>query len=89
MLYEVITVFGLATAFLRLSGSFVGAALARLYLETVRNTPLLVQLFCIYFVLGPILDISRFVSAVLALSLFEGAYASEIFRAGIISIHQA
>jgi len=77
---------GLTTAILRLSTSFVGRSLARAYLEIIRNTPLLVQLFFIYFVLSPVLDISRFASAVLALSLFEGAYASEIFRAGIISI---
>jgi polar amino acid transport system permease protein len=57
-------------------------------LELIRNTPLLVQLFFIYFVLSPGLDISRFASAVLSLSLFEGAYASEIFRAGIVSIHR-
>ncbi|GBC61212.1 amino acid ABC transporter permease [Desulfonema ishimotonii] len=80
--------FGLITAFLRLSHAFTGRMLARLYLEVIRNTPLLVQLFCIYFVLAPILDISRFTSAILALSLFEGAYASEIFRAGIISVHR-
>ena len=80
--------FGLTTAFLRLSDSFIGRITARLYIEIIRNTPLLVQLFFIYFVIGPILDISRFTSAVLALSLFEGAYASEIFRAGIVSIHQ-
>ncbi|MBN2125268.1 MAG: amino acid ABC transporter permease [Deltaproteobacteria bacterium] len=78
---------GLGAALLRLSGSFVATAAARAYMECIRNTPLLVQLFFIYFVLGPILDISRFTSAVLALSLFEGAYASEIFRAGIVSIH--
>lgn len=79
--------FGLTTAFLRLSGSLLGRGLARLYLEVVRNTPLLVQLFFIYFVLAPVVGLDRFVSAVLALSLFEGAYASEIFRAGIVSIH--
>ncbi len=79
---------GLITAFLRLSGSFLGKILARVYLELIRNTPLLVQLFFIYFVLAPILDIHRFTAAVLALSLFEGAYASEIFRAGIVSIHR-
>jgi polar amino acid transport system permease protein len=77
---------GLATALLRLSNSFVGRGLARAYLEMVRNTPLLVQIFFVYFVLGPILGISRFYSAVLALSFFEGAYASEIIRAGIVSI---
>ena len=77
---------GLVTALFRVSGSFVAGALARGYLELIRNTPLLVQLFFIYFVLAPILDISRFASAILALSLFEGAYISEIFRAGIVSL---
>lgn len=82
-------VFGLVTALMRLSGSIVARWTARAYLELIRNTPLLVQLFFIYFVLGPVLEIEAFTSAVLALSLFEGAYASEIFRAGILSIHRA
>ena len=77
---------GLAAALLRLSKSFSGKSLAFLYIEIIRNTPLLIQLFFIYFVISPILDISRFASAVTALSLFEGAYISEIFRAGILSI---
>ncbi|MBW2411621.1 MAG: amino acid ABC transporter permease [Deltaproteobacteria bacterium] len=81
-------IFGLTTALMRLSRSFLARSIARGYLEVIRNTPLLVQLFFIYFVLGPVLDISGFVSAVLALSLFEGAYASEIFRAGIVSIQR-
>lgn len=79
---------GLVTALCRLSGSVLARAVSRAYLEVIRNTPLLVQLFFIYFVLSPIFDFSRFFSAVLALSLFEGAYASEIFRAGIVSIHK-
>jgi len=79
-------VFGLTAALCRLSSSFVARVLARIYLEITRNTPLLVQLFFIYFVLSPVLGINRFTSAVLALSLFEGAYASEIFRAGMVSI---
>jgi len=79
---------GLATAFLRLSGSYIGRALARGYLELIRNTPLLVQLFFIYFVLSPVFDFNAWTAAVIALSLFEGAYASEIFRAGIVSIHR-
>jgi polar amino acid transport system permease protein len=80
--------FGLLTALFRLSESPIARLLARGYLEFIRNTPLLVQIFFIYFVLAPILDITRFTSAVLALSLFEGAYASEIFRAGIVSIRR-
>lgn len=78
--------FGLTTALLRLSGSIMGSGLARIYLECIRNTPLLIQIFLIYFVLSPIIGLERFGSAVLALSLFEGAYASEIIRAGILAI---
>ncbi len=79
---------GMITAFLRLSRSILGVLLARGYLEVIRNTPLLVQLFFIYFVLAPVFDWSAWMSAILALSLFEGAYASEIFRAGIVSINR-
>jgi len=79
---------GLVTALCRLSGSVMARMVSRAYLELIRNTPLLVQLFFIYFVLSPIFDLSRFFSAVLALSLFEGAYASEIFRAGMVSMHR-
>lgn len=79
---------GLLTAILRLSNLVMGRLIARCYLEVVRNTPLLIQIFFIYFVLGPVLGLDRFPAAVLALSLFEGAYASEIFRSGILSVEQ-
>ncbi len=81
-------ILGLTTALLRLSRSYLGRAIARVYLELIRNTPLLVQIFFLYFVMAPILDIGRFATAVLALSLFEGAYVSEIIRAGITSIEK-
>lgn len=77
---------GLVTALLRLSDSIVGRAVARVYLEVARNTPLIVQLFFIYFVVAPVLGIDRLFAAILALSLFEGAYASEIYRSGIVSL---
>lgn len=77
---------GLLVAMMRLTRSPVARGLASAYLELIRNTPLLVQIFLIYFVLAPILGIERFAAAVLALSLFEGAYASEIIRAGILAI---
>ncbi len=79
---------GLLIAFFRLSTSPVARFLATSYLELIRNTPLLIQIFLIYFVLAPILGIERFAAAVLALSLFEGAYASEILRAGILAVPQ-
>lgn len=81
-------VIGLATAFFRLSNSVLAQAVARLYVEIIRNTPLLVQIFFIYFVLAPVFGMERFTAAVLALSLFEGAYASEIFRSGLDSIQK-
>jgi polar amino acid transport system permease protein len=79
---------GLVTALMRLSDSFMGRFVARIYLETIRNTPLIVQIYLVYFVIGPIIGLGRFGAAVLALVLFEGAYVSEIFRAGITSIHK-
>ena len=77
---------GLTAALCRLSASLTARALARGYLELVRNTPLLIQIFFVYFVLAPIFDIGAFSAAVLALALFEGAYAAEILRAGIVAI---
>ncbi len=79
-------IIGLCTALMRLSDSIMARLIARVYLELIRNTPLLIQIFVLYFVLAPILDLGRFSSAVIALSLFEGAYASEIMRAGILAI---
>ncbi len=81
-------VFAFCTALLRLSQSLMGTALARVYLEVIRNTPLVVQIYLLYFVIGPILGLGRFASAVVALSLFEGSYMSEILRAGIVSLHR-
>lgn len=80
--------FGFITAVFRLSDSVTANLVSRIYLEAIRNTPLLIQLFLVYFVISPIFGIGRVLSAVLALSLFEGAYASEIIRSGIISIEK-
>jgi polar amino acid transport system permease protein len=77
---------GMATALLRLSDSIIGRGLARGYIELIRNTPLLVQIYLLYFVFGPVLGLERFTTAVLALSLFQGAYTAEIFRAGLNNI---
>jgi len=58
-----------------------------IYVEGVRNTPLLVQIFLIYFGLASIgLRIPVFATAVFALSVNVGAYSSEIIRAGIEAV---
>ena len=77
---------GLLTALLRLSRSLAGYGLATVYLELVRNTPLLIQMFLFYFVLAPILDIERFWTGVICLAFFEAAFISEIIRGGILSV---
>lgn len=77
---------GLLAALLMLSNSAVGRTLSRCYVELIRNTPLLVQLYLFYFVLSPILGIGRQATGVLALGLFEGAFAAEIMRAGILAV---
>lgn len=74
---------GFVTALARMSGSFAGRIIATVYLEAIRNTPLLVQLFLVYFVLAPIIGLDRFWAGVLCLALFEGSFAAEIIRGGL------
>ena len=78
-------VWGAALAAMRLSVSPVCRLLSSLMLGLLRNTPLLMQLFMVYFVAAPVLGVGPFTAAVLALGLFEGAYtarASWAFPAG-------
>lgn len=80
-------VIGLLVALLRLSGSIAGKAVAVVYLEVIRNTPLLVQVSIFYFVLQPLLGFNNPLWAgIVCLSVFEGAFASEVIRAGIASV---
>ena len=59
------------------------------YIELIRNTPLLVQIFIVYFGLSSLgLKLSAEVSAVIALVVNMGAYTTEIMRAGIQSIQR-
>jgi polar amino acid transport system permease protein len=80
------TLVGLCIALLRLSKSTLGLYFARGYLELIRNTPLLVQIYLFYFIVAPVYGIDRFWAGVICLALFEGAYASEIFRSGILAV---
>ena len=79
---------GLATAVLRLSQSIVGRAIARIYIEVIRNTPILVQILIFYFIIGRILGIPRLWAGILCLAFYEGAFAAEIIRGGIIAVRK-
>jgi polar amino acid transport system permease protein len=77
---------GLLTALLRLSPSWSARALASGYVELVRNTPLLIQIFVFYFVLSPLIGIGRFWVGVLGLSFFEATLAAEVIRGSIEAV---
>ena len=63
---------------------------AALYVEAVRGTPLLVQILILFYVVANAVGVeNRYVVGVLALSLFAGAYLSEMIRAGIESIRDS
>jgi His/Glu/Gln/Arg/opine family amino acid ABC transporter permease subunit len=78
---------GLLVALARLSHWAPLRLLATAYVEVVRGTPLLMQIYVIYFVLPAVgVGLPPFAAGVAALSLNAAAYISEIFRAGIESI---
>lgn len=77
----------LITALARLSKITLFRAIARVYVSAIRGTPLLVQLFIIFYGLPNLgIRIDPFPSAIIAFSLNVGAYASEVVRASILSI---
>jgi polar amino acid transport system permease protein len=82
-------VLGMASALSRLSKSAVLYGISTFYTSFFRGTPLLVQIFLIYLGLPQIGPVPQAVpSGIIALSLNYGAYLSEIFRSGILSVPQ-
>lgn len=80
-------VIGLFVALARMSDNRMLSGMARVYVEAIRNTPLLVQLFIVFFGLPTLgIRLDAYVAALIGLSINVGAYASEILRAGIQSI---
>jgi L-cystine transport system permease protein len=74
-------------ALLRLSKSRIGRAAARGYVSIIRGTPLLVQLFVVFYGLPTIgVVLPPWPSAIIALSLNVGGYASEVVRAAILAV---
>ncbi len=78
---------GIGIAQLRMSSNPITRLLGRLYIEALRNTPLLIVLFLVFFS-GPAwgIRLSPFQAAVIALTLNSSAYMAEIFRAGLLAI---
>lgn len=83
-------VLGIVMALLKTWGPRPLRWLAAAYVEVIRNTPLLVQLFIVFFGLPSLgLRLSAGQAAVIALTVNLGAYATEIVRAGIEAIHKS
>lgn len=78
---------GLVMALMRLSRRYLLRAIAHVYIDVVRGTPVLVQLFLIYYGLPQFgIRVTPILAAVLALGANYGAYLAEVFRAGLLSI---
>ncbi len=77
----------LVVALMRLSRNRALSAVARTYISVIRGTPLLVQLFVIFYGLPSVgITISPWPSAIIAFSLNVGGYAAEVIRAAILSV---
>lgn len=80
-------VIALVVALMRLSKTRIVAALGRFYVSVIRGTPLLVQLFVIFYGLPSLgVTIEPWPSAVIAFSMNVGGYAAEVIRAAILSV---
>jgi polar amino acid transport system permease protein len=84
--FAIASVLGLVIAVLCMANKAIAWPLSAL-VEIVRSTPLLIQIFFIFFVLPRFgLTLDAFTAGVLALGLHYGAYCSEVYRAGIESV---
>lgn len=81
-------VLGLVLTLLRRSRIPVLSQAVYLFIELVRSTPLLIQVFVVFYLLWPLLDIkpSPFATGVFALGVHYATYTSEVYRAGIDAV---
>lgn len=81
------TLVGIVAAVMLRSRYSLVEATARIYVELIRGTPLLVQLLIGFYVVATAVGLhNRYVAGVLLLSVFTGAYMAEIFRGGLDAI---
>lgn len=80
---------GLIIAIMKMSGIKPFVWIADFYVWVIRGTPLLVQLFLIYFGLPQLgVELGAFLSAILGLGINAGAYIAEIFRGGLQAVQK-
>lgn len=81
-------VIGLVVSLMRLSGVKVLDIISKTYVDIIRGTPLIIQAFFLYFGLPDLLNIriDNLTAGIIIMSLNAGAYMSEVFRGGILSV---
>ncbi|WP_394359540.1 ectoine/hydroxyectoine ABC transporter permease subunit EhuD [Amycolatopsis sp. SB7-3] len=81
-------VLGLVFALIRRTGIPVLSQAILLFIEFVRSTPLLIQVFVLYYVIQPVggMTLSPFATGVIALGVHYATYAAEVYRAGIEAV---
>ena len=78
---------GIGSAALQQSKILILRYLAKLYVSAIRGTPLIMQIYLFFYIVGTAFGVeSRFLNGVLILSVFEGAYISEIIRGSLLSM---
>ncbi len=77
---------GTLLAVARVYGAPPIAGAARLYIELFRGTPVLLQLFVLYYGLAPVVSLGPVEAAVLGLGLNYGAYEAEVYRGALLAI---
>jgi len=77
---------GVALAVARLYGPAPLAAAARLYIELFRGTPVLLQLFVLYYGVASVVNLGPMTAAVIGLGLNYGAYEAEVYRGALLAI---
>ena len=78
--------FGLLLAVMRLYGGAVFSRLSEIYVELYRGTPVLLQLYVIYYGLADVVKLNAFTAAVIGLGMNYAAYEAEVYRAGIQAV---
>jgi polar amino acid transport system substrate-binding protein len=77
---------GVLLAVLRVYGGTLAAGASAVYVEIFRGTPVLLQLYVLYFALAPVLKLSAFQAAILGLGLNYAAYEAEIYRGALMAL---
>ncbi|MCX6130379.1 MAG: amino acid ABC transporter permease [Proteobacteria bacterium] len=78
------TLLGVLVGLLMLAPEPLARSAATLFVDIFRNTPVLVQLYVMYFIVGTVLNLSPELAGILTLSLFCCAYVADIFRASVV-----